>query len=159
MVNLKGSHYKDPILSWRRPVALTDAEFFNSSKFGERYANNLFVGDFNNGNLYFFSLEENRTDIKLDENNSYATTNLSDRVIDNEKELSSVPFGANFRGGITDIKTGPDGFLYILTLSGQIYRITPATSSENNNDNTLTAGIFGQNASQVPNPVIDYQNE
>ena len=29
--------------------------------------------------------------------------------------------------GITDIETGPDGFLYVLTFNGSIYRITPIT--------------------------------
>ena len=44
--------------------------------------------------------------------------------------MSAIALGKGF-GGITDIETGPDGFLYILTLDirlngeGNIYRITP----------------------------------
>jgi glucose/arabinose dehydrogenase len=37
----------------------------------------------------------------------------------------SVIFGHGF-GTITDIKVGPDGFLYTLTFDGTIYRIVPA---------------------------------
>jgi glucose/arabinose dehydrogenase len=39
-----------------------------------------------------------------------------------------MAFGKGF-GGITDIKTGPDGFLYILSyFNGCIYRIVPNNS-------------------------------
>ena len=33
-------------------------------------------------------------------------------MVDNNDELSSITIGTGF-GSITDIKTGPDGFLYI----------------------------------------------
>ncbi|MFB5601246.1 MAG: hypothetical protein ACE5SW_13595, partial [Nitrososphaeraceae archaeon] len=55
---------------------------------------------------------------------------LTDLVADNEEEISAIALGTDF-GGITDFETGPDGFLYILTLNrgsdgeGNIYRITP----------------------------------
>ncbi|HEX6028079.1 MAG TPA: PQQ-dependent sugar dehydrogenase, partial [Nitrososphaeraceae archaeon] len=45
LVNFPGSHYADPLFSWTEPVAPTDIEFFNSSNLGERYTNNIFVGD------------------------------------------------------------------------------------------------------------------
>jgi hypothetical protein len=44
-------------------------------------------------------------------------------VADNNEELNAVIFGRGFAGGITDIETGPDGNLYILTLSGDLYRL------------------------------------
>ena len=57
---------------------------------------------------------------------------LSDLVVDNEEELSAITFGSGF-GGITDIETGPDGFLYVLSYDdGIIYRISP-TSTNNSN--------------------------
>jgi len=37
---------------------------------------------------------------------------LTDLVADNEEEMSAIALGINF-GGIIDIETGPDGFLYI----------------------------------------------
>jgi aldose sugar dehydrogenase len=119
----EGSRYADPVFSWKDPVGLTDIEFLNSTSLGPKYAYNLFVGDINNGNLYYFELDENRTDITSDGNN---LEDLADKVADDEQELSGIVFGSGFEEGITDIETGPDGFLYILTFSGSIYRILPA---------------------------------
>jgi glucose/arabinose dehydrogenase len=119
-----GSKYADPVFSWKDPVGLTDLEFLNSTAFGPEYAYNLFVGDINNGNLYYFELNDNRTGIKLDDRDlEYLTV----QVADDEQELSEIVFGNGFEGGITDIETGPDGFLYILTFNGNIYRILPVT--------------------------------
>ena len=51
---------------------------------------------------------------------------LVDRVDDNKTEAEQVLFAKGFDGRITDIKTGPDGYLYILTyLDGRIYKISP----------------------------------
>jgi glucose/arabinose dehydrogenase len=58
---------------------------------------------------------------------------LTDQVADDEQELSEIVFGSGFKEGITDIETGPDGFLYILTFNGDIYRILPVTD-ENRQD-------------------------
>jgi aldose sugar dehydrogenase len=126
LVNFPGSHYADPVLSWKNPVALTEIEFMKSSVLGEKYKNNIFVGDYNNGNLYYFEVNTTRTGIKL--NLSQQQTGLSGLVVDNGTQLSAVTFGTGF-GGITDIKTGPtDGFLYVLsTNDGNIYKIVPST--------------------------------
>ena len=130
LVNFPGSHYADPLFSWAEPPAVTDIEFLDSSNLGDRYANNIFVGDINNGNLYFFGVNENRNAIQLDA--AQQESGLSDLVVDNEEELSAITFGSGF-GGITDIETGPDGFLYVLSYDdGIIYRISP-TSTNNSN--------------------------
>ncbi len=119
LVQFRGSHYDNPVFSWHQPIGVTDIEFFNSTKLGEKYANNIFVGDINNGNLYFFTVNKDRTGLVLN------GTGLQDLVADNRNEVASVTFGTGF-GGITDIATGPDGYLYILTYSGSVYRIVPA---------------------------------
>jgi aldose sugar dehydrogenase len=130
LVNFPGSHYADPLFSWAEPPAVTDIEFLDSSNLGDRYANNIFVGDMNNGNLYFFGINENRNAIQLDA--AQQESGLSDLMVDNEEELSAITFGSGF-GGITDIETGPDGFLYVLSYDdGIIYRISP-TSTNNSN--------------------------
>ncbi|MDN5846393.1 MAG: PQQ-dependent sugar dehydrogenase [Candidatus Nitrosocosmicus sp.] len=118
LVNFEGSHYADPILTWLDPPALTDIEFLNSTSLGEDYSNNLFAGDNNNGNLYYFEMNPERNGFILD--------TVQDLVVDNEEEQSSVVFGNGF-GSIADLVTGPDdGFLYILSHdNGIIYRITP----------------------------------
>ena len=37
-----------------------------SSKLGATYQNNIFVGDYTNGNLYFFKVNKDRTGIEFD---------------------------------------------------------------------------------------------
>ena len=122
-----GSKYADPVFSWEESVGVTDLEFLNSTVLGPKYAYNLFVGDINNGDLYYFELNHNRTGIKLDANE---LEDLADQVADDDQEISEIVFASGFEEGITDIETGPDGFLYILTFSGSIYRILPATEGD-----------------------------
>jgi glucose/arabinose dehydrogenase len=68
LVVLNGSHYSDPEFSWRVPVGVTDLEFLDSSLLGDELENNIFVGDINNGNLYLFKIDSNRSGIDI--NNS-----------------------------------------------------------------------------------------
>jgi glucose/arabinose dehydrogenase len=125
LVSFQGSQYIDPVFSWQITPAVTDIEFLHSQKLGDKYANNIFVGDYNNGNIYYFEINEDRSGIKFDA----SQTDLIDLVADNEEESSTIIFGSGF-GSITDITTGPDGFLYILSYDdGIIYRI--ASSSNN----------------------------
>ena len=129
LVNFPNSKYADPVFSWFPSLGITDIEFLNSTKLGDKYTNNIFVGDIGDlteGNLYYFEVNKDRTGIKFD---SKYQAGLSDLIADNEEELSATVLGTAF-GGITDIETGPDGFLYILTLDraadgeGKIYRLT-----------------------------------
>jgi glucose/arabinose dehydrogenase len=126
LVSFQGSQYIDPVFSWQITPAVTDIEFLNSSKLGDKYANNIFVGDYNNGNIYYFEVNEDRSGIKFDA----SQTGLIDLVADNEEELSTIIFGSGF-GSITDIATGPDGFFYILSFDdGIIYRIAPSSNNQ-----------------------------
>jgi len=118
LVSFPNSSYKDPILSFIDSFGITDIEFLNSDKLGAEYSNNAFVGDLGYGNLYRFELNDDRTDFNLD------SPGLDDRVVDNDDDLTSILFGEGF-AGVTDIKTGPDGFLYVLSFDdGTIYRIS-----------------------------------
>jgi aldose sugar dehydrogenase len=128
LISLNGSHYSDPEFSWRLPVGLTDIEFLESSILGKDLENNIFVGDINNGNLYFFKINSNRTGIDI--NNSILTNGneneLKDLVADTKDELENIIFASEFNGRITDLETGVDGSLYILTyFDGRIYKVTP----------------------------------
>ncbi|HYJ02856.1 MAG TPA: PQQ-dependent sugar dehydrogenase [Nitrososphaeraceae archaeon] len=129
LVNFPGSKYADPVFSWFPSTGITDIEFLNSSKLGEKYANNIFVGDIGaetDGYLYSFQVNDDRTGITFDGNSQIGLTDL---IADNEEEMSAIALGTAF-GGITDIETGPDGFLYLLTVDresdgeGKIYRIS-----------------------------------
>jgi aldose sugar dehydrogenase len=80
LVNYPGSHYADPIFNWKNPVAVTDIEFMKSSALGQKYKNNIFVGHYNNGNIYYFELNGTRTGIKGD-------AGLSGLVVNNDNQL------------------------------------------------------------------------
>jgi glucose/arabinose dehydrogenase len=127
LIVFNGSHYSDPELSWRKPVGVTDIEFLESSLLGDDLENNIFVGDINSGNLYFLKMDSNRSAIDLNNNvlDKRSGKGLQDLVVDDKNELEQVIFAKGFEGRITDIETGLDGNLYILTyFDGSIYRIT-----------------------------------
>ena len=102
------SYYSHPELASDPSMGLTGLSFLDSSRYGVSYMNDLFVGDFHNGFLYHFKLNEERNGLDL-------TGTLEDRIADNMDELEQNIFGRGF-GGITDIDVGPDGYLYILSL-------------------------------------------
>jgi len=114
LVKLEGSHYADPAFSWQSSIGVTDMAF--SGLQGD-YENNIFAGDINNGRLYYFSVNGDRNGVVLE-------GGLADKVADGG-EVDAVAFGTGF-GGITDLETGPDGSLFVLSYGGSIYRISPA---------------------------------
>ena len=116
----KGAHYSDPVFSWKNSIGVTDIEFFNSYKLGTKYTNNLFAGDINNGDLYFFKVNDDRTGLNFED----VPGIVNDLIADNQEEVDEVILGTGF-GGIIDIETGPNGNLYILSYQdGLIYRLT-----------------------------------
>ena len=85
------------------------------------------------GNLYRFTLNEERTGFIFDDHN------LADLVVnknpegedtirgnfENLESMEEILFGKNF-GCIGDVTMGPDGLLYVVSVtSGSIYRIFP----------------------------------
>ena len=113
------SHYSNPEFTWTEPVNPTALEFLDSSALGQQYENNMFVGDTRDGTIYRFQLNENRSAFVLE-------GALDDTVANTPEEAENAIFGTGF-GGITDIKTGPDGYLYILSfVDGTLFRVVPA---------------------------------
>jgi glucose/arabinose dehydrogenase len=100
--------YSMPRLIWNQTAGPTAIAFLNSDKLGEKYENDMFVGDFNKGKIYDFKLNGSRTGLSLD-------GALEDRIANTSKELQRNILGERF-GGITDLKVGPDGYLYVLSL-------------------------------------------
>ena len=118
LVFFPGSHYADPKFSWLSPVGPTALVFLNSSKLGVEYQNDLFGGDIINGNLYRFRVNAARTGF------DFINSALADLVADSSAEFQEVLLGTGF-GGITDVKMGPDGLLYILSFGfGKIFVIS-----------------------------------
>jgi aldose sugar dehydrogenase len=115
--------YREPEFAWNNTVGVTAINFLNSTALGEEYANDIFVADINNGRLYHFDLNQDRTGLLLE-------APLDDKVADTVPELDSVIFGTGFRS-ISDIEVGPDGYLYLLLYGpGKIIRIAPASADD-----------------------------
>jgi glucose/arabinose dehydrogenase len=123
---IPGSLYRDPQFSWRYAVAPAAIGFVSGSALGQFYQGNLFVAasrpDLAGGYLFRFRLNFNRTALEFDDER------LEDGVADNlEKfdatESESLLIGRGFGVG-TDIQTGPNGSLYIVSLSnGAVYEL------------------------------------
>jgi len=110
--------YDDPEFSWEKNVAPTGLDF---ARFQEihNYDNSLFVGDCITGNLYKFELNENRDGFE------FTSSFLQDNVVNKNETMDEIIIGTGF-GCVTDIERGPDGFLYVVSLSeGTIFRILP----------------------------------
>ena len=121
LVQFPGSEYADPKFSWFSPVGPTGITFLNSTQLGTQYENEIFVGDINNGNVYHFKPNATRSGLL------FQNAGLRDLVADDSNELQELIFGTGF-GGITDLKVGPDGLLYVLSfVEGKIFVISRAT--------------------------------
>jgi aldose sugar dehydrogenase len=123
LVNFDGKGvYHDPEFVWSQPIGITALEFLNSDNLGKQYKDTMFIGDVDTGNLYNFKLNPQRTGLLLDGDNGP----LADKVANtpDEIEQGGIIFGKGF-GVITDIQVNPyDGNLYVLTLTGSIYRVS-----------------------------------
>ena len=123
---LPGAHYSAPELSWKFEVAPGGIGFLSSRALGPQYRNDLFMGAarvfLEGGHLFHLNLTGNRRKIGVDD------PRLEDRVADNVNkweitESESLLFGRNF-GIVTDIQTGPNGNLFLVSLSnGVVYEI------------------------------------
>jgi (2Fe-2S) ferredoxin len=124
LVHFLGSHYAEPKFSWFNTVGPTALVFLNSVRLGVEYQNDLFVGDINNGNIYRFRMNENGDGFV------FTGLGLLDLVADSSSEFQEVLLGT-VPGGITDLKVGPDGLLYVLSFGlGEIFVLSsqPPTS-------------------------------
>jgi len=120
-----GYYYHDPQFTWEKPVAPTGLSFIDSKEF-EKYKNSLFVGDCNNGNLYRFELNGNRDGFV------FSSDQLSDKIANIGDSMDEIIFGTGF-GCVTDVVAGPDGLLYVVSLTdGTIYRIVPKSDATQN---------------------------
>ena len=109
--------YSDPEFSWYRSVGPTAIAFPGKDSF-ERYLDWLFVGDYNNGRIYNFQLNSDRTGFV------FSNPELSDLVLDENDEIGEILFAEGFRG-VTDIKFH-DGAMYVVVIGdGSIYKIYP----------------------------------
>ena len=123
---LPGAVYRNPQFSWKFEVAPAGIGFMKGRALGPQYEGDLFMGGartfLEGGHLFHFNLTGNRRKIGVDD------PRLEDRVADNLckfdiTESESLLIGQNFGIG-TDIQTGPNGNLFVVSLSnGAIYEI------------------------------------
>ena len=123
---LPGAKYIDPAFSWKWEVAPGGMGFVNGTALGLQFQNDLFMGaataNLEGGYLFHFNLTGNRKKIAVND------PRLEDRVADNLAkheitESESLLIGRNF-GVVTDIRTGPNGNLFVVSLSqGAVYEI------------------------------------
>jgi aldose sugar dehydrogenase len=125
---LPGSHYSDPEFSWKLVVPPAAIGFVRGRALGPQFEGDLFVGsaeagdEEEGGQLFRFNLTGNRRKIAVDD------PGLEDRVDDNvefEEPLESedLEIGTGF-GIVTDIQTGPNGNLFVVSVSsGAVYEI------------------------------------
>jgi aldose sugar dehydrogenase len=131
MVDLPGSHYAEPQFSWKWSVTVAGLGFLEDDSLGSEYQGDLFVGSalpiLERGFLMRFKPTPNRQRL------TWSDPRLADQVADNPQkynitESETLLFGSNF-GISSDIHTGPNGNLFIVSISKgavfEIYRLKP----------------------------------
>jgi len=123
---LPGAQYFDPEFSWKYALAPSPIGFVRGRGLGPQFEGDLFVGASRttllNGFLFRFKLTPDRQHF------SFTDPRLADRVADNVDkfdltESESLLIGKDF-GVTTDIQTGPNGNLFVVSLSnGAVYEI------------------------------------
>jgi uncharacterized repeat protein (TIGR01451 family) len=124
---LPGARFTEPQLSWKFEIAPAGIGFISGQGLGAEYEGDLIVGAARDvllgGQLWRLQLSDDRRDLV------FSDARLADRVADNlDKfdltESESLLFGTGFGVG-TDIVTGPNGHLFVVSLSqGAIYEIS-----------------------------------
>ena len=135
MLMLPGAVYVDPELSWRYEIGPAGTTFVKGAALGPEYDGTLWMGSArafsqvggNGGSVYRIKLTADRLHV-----DTSADPRLADRVADNlfrnqkfdGTESESLQIGAGF-GTTTDIEQGPDGNLYVVSVTeNAIYRIS-----------------------------------
>ncbi|HEY7461029.1 MAG TPA: PQQ-dependent sugar dehydrogenase [Gemmatimonadota bacterium] len=125
LVDLGGSAPGDPAFSWKFPLGLAGLGFLSSGNLGPGYQGDLFVGDVLTGRLFRFDLDAARTGF------TSSDPRLADGVADNVArggltESETLIAGSGF-GVVTDVETGPNGNLYVVSLTrNAVYQISAA---------------------------------
>ncbi len=126
MYKLPGAVYKDPEFSWKYAVAPSPLGFVKGRGLGPQFEGDMFVGGSRttlaNGYLFRFRFTADRQHF------AFSDPRLADLVADNVDkfditESESLLMGRDF-GITTDIQTGPNGNVFVVSLSnGAVYEI------------------------------------
>jgi hypothetical protein len=145
LFQLPNSSYSDPEFSWEFAVAPAAIGFDKGQALGEEYSGDLFVGLSVplplGGPLLRFDLDSDREKLAAEE------IEAENEDFNSLKGSEEFLIGTNF-GIVTDIETGPNGSLYIVSLSnGAVYEIFRQAEAGSVH---LTAELTG--AAEVPGP-------
>jgi uncharacterized repeat protein (TIGR01451 family) len=123
---MPGAQYVDPEFSWKYAVAPSTLGFVLGRGLGPQFESDMFVGASRttllNGYLFRFRLTDDRLHFL------FSDSRLADLVADNTDkfdltESDSLVIGRDF-GISTDIETGPNGNVFVVSLSnGAVYEI------------------------------------
>ena len=126
LFRIPGSHYQDPQLSFKHVLPPAALGFVEGTALGEEFEGRMLwgsaVGFPLGGALFGARLNAQRTRLAVED------PRLRDRVVDNATfddttEAESLLVGRDF-GVLTDIETGPNGNLFVVSLSqGTVYEI------------------------------------
>ena len=124
---LPGAHYNDPEFSWKYAIPASPLGFIQGRGLGPQFEGDMFVGAARTflvgGFLFRFKLTPDRQHFL------FSDPRLNDLVADNDdkfdiKESESLLIGRDF-GIATDIQTGPNGNLFVVSNSnGAVYEIS-----------------------------------
>lgn len=79
-------HYSPPEYIWDKTIGVTAIKFLNSTNLGKSYANDMFVGDYKNGSIYHFDLNNNRTKVIDKHADIYKDPDNEDILIHSQKD-------------------------------------------------------------------------
>jgi aldose sugar dehydrogenase len=154
---LPGAHYADPELSWKYEVSPAALGFVKGRGLGPQFEGDMFIGaarDFlEGGHLFRLKFNGNRRKIVVNDGR------LKDGVADNTDkwdltESESMLIGRDF-GVSTDILTGPNGNLYIVSLThGAIYEISRKPPP--GKGKKLAKNSFEDDITDLSSPVLDF---
>ena len=126
LFEIAGSTYVPPVFAWKYPVAVTSIAFVTGDDLGASSSNTAWLGTVLTDGLYRYPLRADGSGFDFGDD-----AGLGDFVDDNTAkgdlgESADYMVGTGF-GVVTHIVTGPDGLLYVVSLTGgAVYRIGPA---------------------------------
>ena len=153
--NGKG-HYSPPEFIWGKTVAPTALLFLDSDKLGSQYKNDMFVGSADGGRIFHFNLNDKRDGFVL-------KGNLTDKIAIDKTEFKDILFAEGF-SIITDVKQGPDGYLYVVSglkqsktaKFGAVFRIVPSeVSSSSSSSKTKHDSIILQTQEKKSDNILN----
>lgn len=126
LFEIAGSTYVPPVFAWKYPIAATSIAFITGDDLGASSANTAWLGTVLTDGLYRYPLAADGSGFDFGDD-----AGLADLVDDNTAkgdlgESADYLVGTGF-GVVTHIVPGPDGMLYVVSLTGgAVYRIGPA---------------------------------